>query len=813
MASLQLGPQFAQPDDQLDVADIGRSLARRWRRIALITIVATLIALYKVLISYPLFTIQGSLYLGDAQTSAGGGAALSGGVDFLSDFQSVSDVETQLELLQAKALIERAVVETGLNASITPVGATAMPFWKWRFIYGESIDAFAPQPTDLQVSYATLLDEASRGASFLVVFDGGGHYRLITGGGLLTAPTTLGEGVLNAPASGPGTAFLLKTGKSRFVPPAGSEYRLSIAPAAEVAQGLLAGAFTVGSGGTGSTPTKVAALQFLWTNPYQGKLFVDQVMNDFIATQLSWKTESASATEDFIAGQLNNITNSLTEADRNLAAYQSKTGLVDVPANAQAVISQLSQYEVQRTTVLLQKEALQQLDTVTAHPVDGLNPYLVSQTADPQLASLSTALATAEVQLQGSRVQFTGNAPEVQAQEAAIGKIEQAIRTLIQNDEALATRNLGNLDQLISNYEGQLKSEPAEALQVIALTRSSDVFGQLYVLLMQKEEEAEVSKAATIVDTRVVTPAELPLRSTQPKAALTVFTGTFLGLAFGIGLVLAQRALSGSYQTDDEIRRAIPLPVYGLVPKRPRTEAASSIFSARPQSPFSEAFRLMRSNLYQSATLQRSRVILITSASAGDGKTTVATNLAKFLADDGKRVVLIDADLHRGRLHEALKINQAPGLTEWLVTATRPAFQAVSGQRFMALTAGVFPPNPSELLNEPYLGEIIETLRAETDFVIIDCPPLPAVADTMSLGQHADLILSIVHIGHTGRRAFSVHSETVGTLAARHGMVINAVIGSAYGYGYGTGYGYGYGYADPRRQNPSLLDRIRRILK
>jgi len=110
--------------------------------------------------------------------------------------------------------------------------------------------------------------------------------------------------------------------------------------------------------------------------------------------------------------------------------------------------------------------------------------------------------------------------------DATIAKIKDAIGKLIKNDEAKATRGLVNINQLIQNFADQLKMKPSESLQVIAQTRYSDVFGQLYVLLMQKEEEAEVSKAATIVDTRVVTPAEFPMTATTPGAAL--LTGLFL---------------------------------------------------------------------------------------------------------------------------------------------------------------------------------------------------------------------------------------------------------------------------------------------
>ena len=347
---------------------------------------------------------------------------------------------------------------------------------------------------------------------------------------------------------------------------------------------------------------------------------------------------------------------------------------------------------------------------------------------------------------------------------------------------------------------------PAQSLKVIELTRSSDVLGQIYVLLMQKEEEAEVSKAATIVDTRVVTPAELPLQPTKPKPTITVLSGLLFGLLAGLSVVLTQRALSGRFQSDDDVRQAVQLPIYAMIPLKSRTATSTDILSARLTSPFSESFRLLRTNLYQSASGQNSRVILITSASIEDGKTTIASNLAAFLAKDGKRVVLVDGDLHRGRAHEALNIAQSPGLAEWLVTSTPSQLQAVSNERFLVLASGMFPPNPSELLNEDLLAEIITSLRSKFDFIIIDCPPLPAVTDTVILGKHADLILSVARIEHTQRRIFQMHQEIIRTLDRRHGVIINGVRVS----GYHDGYEYGYGIGMPPH---GVVKRLRKLTK
>ena len=326
-----------------------------------------------------------------------------------------------------------------------------------------------------------------------------------------------------------------------------------------------------------------------------------------------------------------------------------------------------------------------------------------------------------------------------------------------------------------------MKSMPAESLQVGELSRSSEVLGSLYELLMQKEEEAEVSKAATIEDTRIISPPEVPLSASSPKPGITFLAGVLLGLMAGLGAVLAQRALSGRFHHEREIRQAVSLPVYGIIPRRSREDLEFGVFSQNRVSPFAEAFRYLRRNLYDAPSEHKSRIILITSASVGDGKTTIATNLAKILADDGKRVLLIDADLHCGRLKDTLRLPAGPGLSECLVTQARPWILPVEKQSFKVLLAGSLPGNPSELLNSPWMIDVFKALRDEFDFILLDSPPSPMVSDALTLAGQADLVLSVVRIEHTLRRDYAAHCEILGGTDRLHGVLINDVIQGPYG--------------------------------
>jgi capsular exopolysaccharide synthesis family protein len=778
MATTLPATTFAQPSETIDLGDVSSLLRRRAGTIGIFVVGATIFAVIHVLLATPQFTAHGAMYLGDA------GATQqppnnANNLNFLSDFASQSDVNTQIELITAGALVQHAVLETGLNAQVTPANTPPMTYWRWRFLNGGRIDAFAPGPGTLQALYATTPGE------YRLVLGKDGNYTLSTRGNFFTSPRLVLHGVLGKPASGNGVQMLVEGALPNFTPVAGNEYDLDITSPAALAESLLTGPLSVTAGGSVMQPTKIAFLQLRWHNPYQAQAFVNQMMQDYIATQLSWKTESASTTENFVTGQLAKVSAALGQADRKLASYQSQTGIVDVPQNAQSMITQLAQYETQRTTLQLQQEALQQLDNEIQHSDGPLNPnpYLISQVNDTVLASLTNNLSEAETKLNQLRVQFTSNAVEVQMQNAQVQRMEESIRTIVHNDLQAATKNLAGLNAIINRLQGEIKRMPAESLRVISLKRSTDVLGQLYVLLMEKEEQARVSKAATIINTRVVTPANTPLFVTSPKAVINVVFGALAGLVVGAGLVFGQRAMSGRYETEEQVRSAVRLPVYGTVPRQLKSDPGPNALGQEQRSSFSESFRLLRRSIYRNTTAGKTMVILIISASKDDGKTTVAVNLAKSLADDGKNVVLMDGDLHLSRLHELLKLKSTVGLTDCLETSADLPIQDCPEENFKVLASGSAPLHGKQHFNEKTLAPVFANLSGKFDYVIVDSPPLPTVSDGMIFGSFADLILTVVSVSHTPKRTLNIHNELVETLDRPHGIIINEVEGRVMGEG------------------------------
>ncbi len=779
--------------DSFEIGEIGSAVLRRWRFIAAMAGIGLVLALYFVMTASPKFTVSGSMYLGDR--AAGGGDADG---NFLTAYQDSNTVNTLVSLLQSRALVEKAILETGLNASVTPMHAPSLPYWRWKYQYGRAIEAFAPAQGALVALDAVISDPGSARFNAVITFNDNDHFTATTQGSFWHPANILFTGTLGQPISESGISMVLKSANDVMPPAAGSRYMLSVAPAKAVADQVLGGALTANAGAGIADPTQVANLRLLWQNPYQGAAFLNQLMQDFIAMQLSWNTEAASNTEAFVTSELSKVQTQMQGADKALADYQAKTGILDVSGSSQALINQLSQYEMQRTSLLLKQQALTQV-LAAIHDDHSSDPYLISEIDDPVLTTLANSLATAQTQLSAQSVTLTGAAPEVQTLQESVSSLRRSVYALLSNDQKIATQSLKNINNVIAQAQTTQQTMPAESLQVNALTRASDVSGRLYVMLMQKEEEAEVSKAATIVASRVISPAEVPLAATTPKATVTMLGGILFGLLLGVSSVLARRAFSGRFQSYEEVRRFAPAEIFGMVPLVPQMERAAPRLGHDKQTPFCESIRMLRSSLYQNYGGPGAKIINITSATVGDGKSTVAVNLARMLAEDGKRTVLVDADLHQGRLHEFLGLPQAPGISDYVMGRTAMQHH-VPGERFVLISCGTASANASELVNMPRLDELFEKLREKFDYIITDCPPLPVVADTLALARFADIVLSVVYIDRTSRHNFALHLSALRARHRPHGVIVNGVANA----------NTIYGYAHSRRGN--LLTRARQIV-
>ena len=307
----------AAPDDEIDLSLLGRALRDRWGFIAGVTAAAVALALIIVLFTPPQFQASGSLYLGDTNQKGGvpsGADSASGlGVGMLfGGLFGNTGVQTQVEILKSRDLVVSAIEATGANVQVWQGGGpgpASIRFWRWRFLDGKRMDAWAPGPQALAAADADVSDPALSGKTLQVAFGPGGAYRLSTPGGAAVL-----NGELGKPAVGSGIRLILSAAHPGFMPAPGAHYALRMTPAVTLYDTMLrAGMYGVSttSDGAAAQPTLVVGLTMKDANPFLAQQFLATVMQLYLAQNLRWSTEQAAIAYNYLDGQLVKVRQSL----------------------------------------------------------------------------------------------------------------------------------------------------------------------------------------------------------------------------------------------------------------------------------------------------------------------------------------------------------------------------------------------------------------------------------------------------------------------------------------------------------------------
>jgi len=302
-------------------------------------------------------------------------------------------------------------------------------------------------------------------------------------------------------------------------------------------------------------------------------------------------------------------------------------------------------------------------------------------------------------------------------------------------------------------------------------------------------------------------PGEVEL--VAPNKPVIYAATVIAALLLAAGLAWVLEFLDDSVKTREDFDRLVRLPFLGYVPHLKEEEGRSRdlvVARGRTGSPEVESFRALRTGVQFSRPDREVRTVLVTSAGAGEGKTTVSVNLAAAFAGGKGRVLLVDADLRRARVHTAIGVDNARGLTHVLVGEATLAdtVQRSVVEGLDVLSSGPIPPNPAEVLGSERMQELLREAAAKYDRVVVDSPPLVAVTDPALLAKYVDAVFLVISIGKTSIRTIQRARETLATVgAAIHGAVLNNADVKVSGYyqSYG-GYGYGYGYGE-RRAEPA----------
>ena len=563
--------------------------------------------------------------------------------------------------------------------------------------------------------------------------------------------------------------------------------------------------------------TQAVEITFRNANPVLAREIVNHLSRAYAQRNFVTRFNDTMKASDWLSGQLDQLKSRVEESQSKLAQFQKQTGIFGTDENDNLVLSKLSD---------LSKE----LTDAEADRIVKEAKYRVAQTGNPELIGtivpdsvlpvLRGQEADLKNQLAQANTEFGPRYPKVVQMQNQLAQLDKSLHKEIAD---IQERFRGDYEtsvdaekQLQASFDEQKQKayDMSEGLsQYGILKREVESGSDLYEDLLKKLKEAGVVaslKAATI---DVIDPAMLPTKPVEPNIPLAMALSIVLGLGSGVGLAFVAENLDNTISNTEDIESLTPIPLFGWVPhiklnqgsqdkrgstRKPPTEATSllPIVLLRPHSQVSEAFRSLRTALLLTSARMPPKTVLITSALPGDGKTTVTMNLAAVLAQQGARVLLVDADLRRGSIAERLNIDRNFGLSGSLTgTGTwRDAIETVpEAPNLFVLQAGLRPPNSADLLGSTKMHDLLEDWRTEYDHVIIDSSPCLAITDAVLVAQNTDTVILVTRIAHTPRASVRRVSELLQSSNVHvAGIVINdiGITDDYYGYAYSKYAGY-----------------------
>lgn len=411
---------------------------------------------------------------------------------------------------------------------------------------------------------------------------------------------------------------------------------------------------------------------------------------------------------------------------------------------------------------------------------------------DPQQAARLANALVAEFAEQNQAMQSSRYAASKQSLQAQLTDLDAQISA---NNQAL--KDLGDAPDRQAERD-RLQANQAQ-------------YRQTYAYLLQSFEQvrlAEVQSTSSVIQAEPATP---PLRPIRPRTLLNTLLASVVGLILATGVVLLIETMDDTIKTPEEVTRVLGLPVLGLI-ARHATEDGRPVSAAEPRSPVSEAFRSLRTNIQFASVDRPLACLLVTSPSPTEGKSTVAANLGIVMAQNGRQVAVIDADLRRPRIHTVLGLPNRNGISGLFVQKQiklNGTLQKTSIDNLTALTAGDIPPNPAELLGSEKMFEIVAQVRTQADLVILDSPPILAVTDSVVLAPRVDGVLLVLKPDVTQMAAARQAVEQLRRAGANLlGVVLNDVDMQRSHYSY---YYQGYYYAARAYTNNGARPKKRKL--
>jgi tyrosine-protein kinase Etk/Wzc len=556
----------------------------------------------------------------------------------------------------------------------------------------------------------------------------------------------------------------------------------------------------------------VVDLEYTDAAPERGEDIVNELISVYNKAAVEDKNRTSTNTMNFVEERLRIVSTELGQAETQVEHFKTAEGIVDISEQSKLFLASVQENDRKISEANMQLSVL-----------DAIEKYVNSQNAggnivpgtiglsDPVLLELVTKLSETELQLERLRKTTGENSPLLASLNRQVERLKPAIEENIGSLRANLQAGMGRLQAENSRNMGIIRSVPGKEKALLEVSRQQVIKNNIYTFLLEKREETALAYAAAVSDSRVVDAAESAAYPFSPQKPMVLGISVLAALALVAGFVSVKDMMNREVMFRADIEKVTNAPIAAEIMQHDGKDPI--VMSNNSRTAVAEQFRALRTSLSYIGLNGDRKTLLVTSSISGEGKSFVSMNLAMSLSLAKKKVVLLEFDLRKPMISKMLDMRVDPGISNYLVgkASLQDILRKVGDNDFLyLLSAGVMPPNPSELILNGQLEHLLHQLKERFDYIIIDSAPVGLVTDARLIAPFCDAALYIVRHQRTPKHYLKLVEELYQNRElGKLNIVFNGIKRQGVaGYGYGSGYGdiNGYGYTEVTKK-PGLFRR------
>lgn len=774
-------------DDFIRIQDLWSMFVPKWYWFAISLFITLTIAVLYLLSTPPIYTRTAAILVKDNSKSSSSTSAMNDFSD-LGIFKSNTNINNELLTLKSPTLMTEVVNRLGLNETFTIRKGL------------KNVDLYKVSPVTI-----TFCDKIEVPLSFTIKFSSKEAFAIseleISGEDIgETLSAQMGDSIQTSA----GIMIVSPTQEftDAFIGTSIRYVRGSVRAAVDTYSNALVAEL-------GNEDATIINLSINDTSIRKAEDILNTLIEVYNENWIRDKNQIAVSTSQFISDRLGVIESELGHVDENISSYKSEHLLPDVQAASSLYMAQSAENNKELSTLNNQLSTAQyirrELNTKQLDQTLPANSGIVSANIETQISEYNNLVL--------DRNRLIANSSEKNPLVKNMASSLQSMqRTIIQSVDNLIVslntqiRSLRRQEEATTN---RLASNPNQAKYLLSVERQQKVKEELYLYLLQKREENELSQAFTAYNTRLITAPRGSMFPTAPRKM------NILLVAFAVGLLVPAVGIFMKENMNTKVRgrkdlENLSIPFIGEIPQysgtkkkwwefkhRKRQDMKTIVVNEGNRNIINEAFRVLRSNMdFMASKDNNQHVFVLTSFNPGSGKSFLAINIAISFAIKKKKILVIDGDL-RHRNVSSYVDSPNKGLSDYLNNQIEDWKEIIVSYKgytnLHILPIGTIPPNPTELLEDSKLSMLIEALRPEYDYIFIDCPPVDIVADAQIIEKWADRTIFVVRSGLLDRSMLSeLENMYTGKRFKNLSMILNGTESTGGRYGYRYGYHYGY---------------------